>query len=142
MQTPAKKRKSNITSLLKKANEIGLVVRPDGSSNLTIEDSQGKKKTRVMVTQSTKDGIQQHKALSEYPEEVQGFVNRMFQHPEQLVFIANVDKNTAAQAVVNILEGKKTIAANTLLDQLEETLNYGMISFVDDAKQKYFRYVY
>lgn len=136
MQTPGKKKNTNIAPLLRKANELGYTIKPDNFNNLSIFDKDGNLVNRIISDRPNVDDIQQHKSLSEYSQEFQDFVGLMFLSPDNLVYILPLDRNKIAQGIVNIGENKKTIAANDVLDALEQIFTDRQVTLTDtDGKR-------
>lgn len=131
MQTPGKKKNTNIVPLLRKANELGYTIKPDNFNNLSIFDSNGNLVNRIISDRPNVDNIQQHKSLNEYPQEFQDFVNLMFLSPDNLVYILPIDRNKIAQGISNIAENKKTIASNDVLDALEQIFTDRQVTLTD-----------
>lgn len=127
MQTPGKKKSSNIAPFLIKANRLGLTIRPDMYNNLEIIDKDGNVLNRLFSSKKDRTDVDSHKTLSEYDEDMQTFVKVMIADPEHIVFIVKLDRNTIAQGVRDILSETRSVASNSLLDALDEIFKSGEV---------------
>lgn len=96
--------------------------------NLVVTDQAGKE-IRMTPDRTPKEVTEAHPLLTEYedPDFVE-FVNRIVEAPESLMsYDVTLKASQIETGLKNIKEGKKTVAANTLLDALEESLTDGYI---------------
>lgn len=102
----------------------------DGSVNVT----KGGSKIRTIGQKKTKEEIEAHKLLTEYPQEFQDFAN-FIMGVDNLGYIdVDMDKKAVSQGIKNIKEGKKTVAANALLDELSAIYNLGEIHLSNNGE--------
>jgi len=102
---------------------VGMV---DGQ--MVVKDENGKKIKQTEM-RTPKEEIDAHLALNEYED--QGFidfVNKVITYPGFLMdYDVDLKASQIASGIKNIEEGKKTVAANKLLDALENSLAVGAI---------------
>lgn len=108
----------------------------DNGGKLEIQ-SNGKKIQKIGTKQTIED-IQAHKALTDYPEGVQSFIQRFIDNSTEL-FGLDLHSTTkqAQQGVKNIQEGKKTVAANEVLDSFEKMFNDGVVRIKGSTTNSY-----
>jgi hypothetical protein len=86
----------------------------------------GDKPIRTIANRTSVDEIQQHKILTEYPEDFQQFVNKLISFGglslHNIDTVANLDV-----AQKDILNGKKSVSANNTLDSLENMFEIGAV---------------
>lgn len=113
------------------ANQLGYRVGQDDSGKLAVFNGNGKP-IRTIPTRQSREEIEAHKALSDYPQEFQDFVNNRFeQEPEQFGVYYPLSKKERLSAIKAIQEGRKTVAANTMLDRMEEFYDSGYVEYVE-----------
>ena len=109
-----------LQTAMRLGKEYNVETSPRRDITITIN---GKKIARISTKQSAEE-TNIHKVLSEYPQELQDFVKRL------------IDTNTfeylriptdLTQAAKNILDGKKTVASNMALDEIEQMFNGNVI---------------
>lgn len=132
-QTPARRKKANITGLLTRANDLGYTVKPDIDGTVTIVDNEGNPQMRVKKTQFDTDYVNKHKILSEYEPEFIEFANTALMYPDFMIMAVNMGSDTFVQGSINIRESKKTQAANELLDELYRMFQNNEIVFSSET---------
>lgn len=117
------KKRQAFQEIQSRSQKLGLqiITLPKGKIEVQKE---GAKIKRIAIKEDA-ETTQAHKALSEYDEETQGFINSIIDNPVHLnglEIVADI-----IQGARNIKEGKKTVAANAVLDALEAMHNDGVI---------------
>lgn len=128
-QNHTNKRAALLNDISNAANKLGYRVGSEGQ-NAIVTNEQNKPIKKIPVRQS-KEEIEAHKALSDYSQEFQDFVNDRFENdPDQLNVYYPLSKKQVQSGIKAIKEGRKTVAANTLLDEMEGFYNAGSIPLV------------
>ena len=117
------KKRSVLNEIQKKAQALGYSL--DMSRDKLIGLKDGKPIKRIGIKED-KNVTEAHNALTDYSPEFQSFVNTLKDY--QSLFGLDIPVNQE-QAVRNIFEGKKTVAANTFLDYLESMFNEGILRY-------------
>lgn len=123
-----KKRNAVFQKVNSIASQLGVHIGNDKNS-LTLNTADGKKLRRIGIKQ-TKEEIELHKGLNDYDESTKQFIQNNIDNPNVLVLGNGIDWNGQSRkereaAIRHIAEGKKTVAANRLLDNLEKIHNDG-----------------
>ncbi len=111
------------------AKELGFKAERTGSYIYTLYDQRGKKVKRTPVKMSQEE-ILSHPSLKDYPQEVQDFIQLAIRaNPDfQNVYVPELSNSQKKQAFQNIQEGKKTVAANIMLDELQSFYHEGGVA--------------
>ena len=119
--------------ILKAAGDLGYSIN-QVKDDLVITDKDGNK-IRYITRKTPQEEINEHPTLNEYEDkEFVDFVQKIINHPTFLMnYDAPLDAKGITQAVKNIQEGKKTVAANNLLDALEGSFAEGSMEFKKTA---------
>ena len=132
------KRSDASKSLRNKAAKIGYSIGTDKDGNIAIFDEQNKPVARKIAVKTTQEEIDSHKSLEEYEnKDFITFVEFMiedinrFNQVKFSEFQRGSEKSNLKSAITNISIGKKTVASNTLLDELESIFSSGDITFQD-----------
>ncbi len=119
----SRKRSEMMTRINQITSTMGDVSVTTDNGKLVVLGPDGKpiRKIAVKVPQQEIDA---HKSPQDYDEPLRNFIERNLQNPNVLLLGDGVDFGMTLterkQAVRNLLEGKKTVAANTMLDVLEQ----------------------
>src|SRR5690606_22424721 len=108
----------------------------DAKGNTTVFDENKKPVTKKIAVRETQENIQAHKALNDYEDKkFINIVNKLVTFPVYLngVRLYGLKPSEISQGAKNILDGKKTVAANNLLDALEEVYSTGDVNFQDGS---------
>ncbi len=111
----------------KAVTDLGYTIGMKGK-DMVVTDAQGKE-IQMTPDRTPKEVIEAHPLLTEYedPDFVE-FVNRIIEAPESLIsYDVPMKADEIKSAIKNIKAEKKTVAANKLLDALEESLADGFI---------------
>jgi hypothetical protein len=123
------KKRASLYNLIGRAvADLGYTIGMKGA-DLVVTDPEGKP-IRSISVKVPKEEIEAHPALADYdnPDFV-SFVNTIMESPEFLTgYDVNLSNKEIPSAVKNIKAGNKTVAANKLLDALEESFEEGIIS--------------
>ena len=129
-----RKGKFNISTLSQKSQLHGMNIRlipGDSQRRMQLLDSKGKLISKKIQTGEKKQSIQKHKVLNEYDPEMINFVKKFSQEDSKLSFqFYDLDVGSFGEfesAIKNILNGKQTSSANSLLDKLESAFKKGEI---------------
>lgn len=107
------------------------------SNGKTEVQSEGKKINKIGTKQTAED-IQAHKALADYSPEAQSFIQRFLDNPTELYGLdLTASAKQSTQGVKNINEGKKTVAANDVLDSFEKMFNDGVVRIKGSKDNNY-----
>ncbi len=112
----------------KAVSELGYKVAMKGK-DLVVTDESGKP-IRMTPDITPKEVTEAHQTLPEYEDtDYVDFVGRLIENPSFLIsYDVNLKANEIDSAIKNIKAGKRTVAANKLLDALEESFAEGVIS--------------
>ncbi|MCL4482699.1 MAG: hypothetical protein M1445_08835, partial [Bacteroidetes bacterium] len=118
------KRSSVQSQILQTVQRLGegYKVDVDRQRNITVT-KEGKKIGRIGTKQSTEE-VNTHPLLSEYPQEVQDFYGRL--NASNSIEFLDIP-TSINQGVRNIQEGKKSVAANSVLDEVERMFSEGVV---------------
>lgn len=128
----AERRKANTQPIVQQAANLGYTVKYDGGKLIVTDKGKeiGYRGRNTPITD-----IEAHKALTDYPAEVQATAN-YFLSPMLItgVDLKGLTPARANQAILDIQAGKKTVDANYLLDQIENIHNTGIVRLKSDRK--------
>ncbi len=117
------KKRELFTIIQRKAQSLNYSLGYNGDVLVAFD---GDKQIKTIAIRQSKDDINSHQILSDYPTDFQSFVNGLFNSGG--LSVHNLDINAdPVQAQKNISSGKKTVSANNALDSLESMFNKKMI---------------
>lgn len=133
--TPAKKNRFNIASLNNRASLYGLSIKYTGDTHRTIVllDSKGKEIKNPRKLKEQKERVEKGKGLSDYPTEIINFANKFFKLSDNIKRVVKLYNPmtivTINSAIRDIKAGKKSKAANELLESINHFFDVGEIEF-------------
>jgi len=96
---------------------------------------------KMIAQKTSQEVIDRHKALEDYSPETQEFINTVIETSPDLfgLYMPQISSKERISAIKNIQEGKKTVAANLVLDALETMyLNGGIEIYNNQTKANKF----
>nr|WP_320022105.1 LPD23 domain-containing protein [uncultured Draconibacterium sp.] len=118
--------------ILKRANEVGHKIATNDQGRMTLIGTDNKPVVRKIAQRTDKSEIEQHNGLNDYSPEFIEIANNILSDGEvnlQGVSLNGLTPSQVESAIKNIQEGKKTVAANTLLDAMEQMHTSGEVVF-------------
>ena len=129
-----KKRAALQSDIQARAKELGYGIGLE-KGRMTLVDETGKEVSSLIPVRQSKKEVELHKTLGEYDAKFSDFVKDVLSDDINLNNInVGLSPKSLSQAIKNVREGKKSVAANTLLDALEEMQKSGNVTFKQAAE--------
>lgn len=126
------RQRANTSQIVQKAAQLGYTVKPGNKGKLIVTNENGSE-IQYTPDRTSSQKKNQHPTLQEYDNDFQQKVETILS-PAALTGVELGDLRPAEvkQGVIDIQAGKKTVPANRLLDELENSYNSGVVEWKGD----------